>query len=65
MNLGRNIIGTLRLQDDLLKQLTDRLVELERELAFAHEQVRILELKLQRRPRLVDQSLPALLRPQI
>ena len=64
MNLGRNIVATLRLQDDLLKQASDRIVELEHELAFAHEQVRLLELRLQRRPRLVDSTLPALLRRQ-
>jgi hypothetical protein len=46
--IARTMIGTLRLQDDLLKQATDRIVELEQELAFTQACNRLLEAKLER-----------------
>ena len=65
-SIGRSMLGTLRLQDDMLKQACDRIKELENELALAHAHITFLELKLMRRPKLVtDENLPALLRPQI
>jgi hypothetical protein len=61
-SIARTIIGTLYLQDDMLKQASERVRELEQELELARAHIRILELKLQRRPRSAESC--ALLIPQ-
>lgn len=60
--IARSVIGTLRLQDDMLKQACDRIKELERENQMMAAHIRILECKLQRRPRSAESC--ALLIPQ-
>jgi hypothetical protein len=60
--IARSVIGTLRLQDDMLKQACDRIKELERENQLMAAHIRILELKLSRRPRSAESC--ALLIPQ-
>ena len=42
--IARSVIGTLRLQDDMLKQACDRIKELERENQLMAAHIRILEL---------------------